>query len=861
MKTTRKKPSRFQGGGNQPASIVSNPDTEPVQKGKIFCYKCDTKRDKAYVPCGFPARTGVCDVCIKEMYAEMWNPNNQGKPPLGTYMTRIGGTCFSCNKPKEAAEMIKLNMTAFEGICMDCIKVAYNALFPNQPYYLDEKPKGLSIKEKAAKLNEYNPGPPFVWNEHGVCTNPYEIIVYSDAKFYCEISYAFDDDTNLWYHAYHFDYRGSMTGCTSGGSGVWSPRHGDKIGSYKGYKFEQEAIIQALKDNLPNFKKNHPSGTSSAKVLKAIQYLISMYQVELDQVKAAARTEKKKATAKSRKNKASRKEYLWSDDKFDRGSVCQNPDLFVLYQGKTVVAKILVAYHKESKAWEYQAYYEIGNCSNAVPFEVMHYRNTLGVRDLNAAIHEAATHCLENIVFQATNKQPGHNPEELEECKSLIDDLLTSEFIDIEDAHNLVYSFNDACLETKGAVELFNSPEAEVADPPQAEPTTEALADIVPGLYRCTFSYSRFGGPYFKKKTEIEVTEVWTEQGICICKHENAIVHIAIEQIREHWKFISSTMPAVQSIETTPAEPTMPTTNPFSLGLPWEFLEEAFGEGQNPLTSYVFPEPVPDVVALPADKAIEPMFPAPSEPVDYPGSKNIAGVPQRLINQVTPHDVFVSGCLGKCALMATKKPARTNYGIDVNMEVLRPYWDSLKRKDIQLVRDDFFKWIAQFNFSGVMAERWFIYLDPPYLKSACLSQVPLFKYEFTDEQHAQLIRWALDTTAFSKNTHIAINHPPCKEYDALLSHGWRKMEYEVTRHRGVVVLDALYMNYPEPEALHEYTYLGGDKIKRQAVKRKVQGYVEKFRNMEVLERNAILAEIEAQFKASTPPIRDRRKIN
>ena len=52
----------------------------------------------------------------------------------------------------------------------------------------------------------------------------------------------------------------------------------------------------------------------------------------------------------------------------------------------------------------------------------------------------------------------------------------------------------------------------------------------------------------------------------------------------------------------------------------------------------------------------------------WPGGKDGAGVAQRLINQIPPHDVFVSAFLGDCAVMRRLKPASLSIGIDLDRE-------------------------------------------------------------------------------------------------------------------------------------------------------------------------------------------------
>src|SRR3954451_2058388 len=50
----------------------------------------------------------------------------------------------------------------------------------------------------------------------------------------------------------------------------------------------------------------------------------------------------------------------------------------------------------------------------------------------------------------------------------------------------------------------------------------------------------------------------------------------------------------------------------------------------------------------------------------WPGGKDGSGVVQRLINQIPPHDVFVSAFLGDCAILRKKLPAKLSIGIDLD---------------------------------------------------------------------------------------------------------------------------------------------------------------------------------------------------
>jgi len=78
----------------------------------------------------------------------------------------------------------------------------------------------------------------------------------------------------------------------------------------------------------------------------------------------------------------------------------------------------------------------------------------------------------------------------------------------------------------------------------------------------------------------------------------------------------------------------------------------------------------------------------------WPGGKDGAGVAQRLINEIPPHEVFVSTCLGDCAVMRRKRPAARSVGIDLDEGVLRR-WISRREQlpGLELYRCDAVEWL------------------------------------------------------------------------------------------------------------------------------------------------------------------------
>jgi DNA adenine methylase len=96
-------------------------------------------------------------------------------------------------------------------------------------------------------------------------------------------------------------------------------------------------------------------------------------------------------------------------------------------------------------------------------------------------------------------------------------------------------------------------------------------------------------------------------------------------------------------------------------------------------------------------------------------------------------------------------------------------------------------------------------------------------------------------------------------YDRLLS-GWRRYEFQAVKRNGQKATECLWMNFPEPMELHDYRWLGTDRIDRQRIKRKTERWRAKFRAMPANERYAILHALKtsgiSQLKATAAATAD-----
>lgn len=264
----------------------------------------------------------------------------------------------------------------------------------------------------------------------------------------------------------------------------------------------------------------------------------------------------------------------------------------------------------------------------------------------------------------------------------------------------------------------------------------------------------------------------------------------------------------------------------------------------------------------------------------WPGGKDGAGVAQRLINQIPPHDVFVSAFLGDCAILRRKLPAAVSIGIDRDRDNVQRWAREQPIGGLQLYCCDGIEWLkhafslylvpppkkgagdrqrtspqkmaspdpaAEIGGGDVGAAknggpvRTFVYLDPPYLISSRRSAKRLYNHELSDEQHAELLDVALRLPC-----QVMISHYPHQLYAHTLR-SWRTFTFTSQTRGGRRATEQVWCNYDEPAELHDARYVGGNKRERERVRRRVRNWVDGLARMLPSERQAILDAIDRRY--------------
>ena len=220
----------------------------------------------------------------------------------------------------------------------------------------------------------------------------------------------------------------------------------------------------------------------------------------------------------------------------------------------------------------------------------------------------------------------------------------------------------------------------------------------------------------------------------------------------------------------------------------------------------------------------------------YPGGKNGSGVAQAIINQIPPHRIYIEAFLGSGAIMRTKKPAEISCGIDSNKSVIYR-WNSgewrLPPGAIAVLGDA----ISALKFREYQGGE-FVYCDPPYLFDVRSSNRDIYENEFgTPEQHAELI-----SVLRSLPCRVMLSGYWSELYADLLK-DWRTVSFNTTDRGGNLKEEWLWMNYPEPEALHDYRFLGSKFRERERLARFRRRWVARLQRMDQLERLMLSAAI------------------
>jgi len=210
----------------------------------------------------------------------------------------------------------------------------------------------------------------------------------------------------------------------------------------------------------------------------------------------------------------------------------------------------------------------------------------------------------------------------------------------------------------------------------------------------------------------------------------------------------------------------------------------------------------------------------------YPGGKGKCY--QHLINLMPHHDTYIETHLGGGAVLRHKKPALRNIGIEVDPEVVNR-WQAIDCGfPLTIQQDDAVSFLGSYVFTG----QELVYADPPYVNSS-RRRDNVYRFDYTDFDHERLLECLISLPCL-----VMISGYDNCLYNSKLAH-WRKVSFQAKTHVDVRK-ECVWLNFPEPAALHDARFLGGSFRERQSIKRRRERLQSKIEQMHPVERTELL---------------------
>lgn len=280
----------------------------------------------------------------------------------------------------------------------------------------------------------------------------------------------------------------------------------------------------------------------------------------------------------------------------------------------------------------------------------------------------------------------------------------------------------------------------------------------------------------------------------------------------------------------------------------------------------------------------------PSGGSSYPGGKSGAGIYQRLINLIPRHRILITAFAGQCGVTRNITAAAHTIVIDAD-ETVCQWWDSWRRtssgRDIEIHHCDSIEWLrfrfglTEYSASGSSDARAsdeglavgecdgrdaagsressatadvadlsgsrptpfvattdpevFVFCDPPYVLSR-RSHGKQYACELSDDDHRRLLR--ILTAIPAARARIMLCGYTSPIY-ATCDRDWQSIDHRVPT-RGGLQDERIWMNYEQPDSLHDHRYVGDCHRSRERIRRRQRNWLSQLAAMPPRERAAML---------------------
>jgi len=232
----------------------------------------------------------------------------------------------------------------------------------------------------------------------------------------------------------------------------------------------------------------------------------------------------------------------------------------------------------------------------------------------------------------------------------------------------------------------------------------------------------------------------------------------------------------------------------------------------------------------------------------FVGAKGGAGVYQRIISWMPPHDVYIEPFAGTAAVWRRKRPAKRSFLIDSDPGAIDRLGDASSYPGVTLQVRDGIGFLCQLwaetrtpRPSGP-SQTALVYCDPPYMRECRADPTrDYYPEEWTVEKHGQFLEVVAELPCL-----VLISGYWSELYAEKLA-GWSTDHFTTTTRGRAPAEEWLWANYPRPDELHDYRYIGQNFSDRWRIHQRQRRWCGMLSEMPPLERRAMLAAIADGF--------------
>lgn len=184
--------------------------------------------------------------------------------------------------------------------------------------------------------------------------------------------------------------------------------------------------------------------------------------------------------------------------------------------------------------------------------------------------------------------------------------------------------------------------------------------------------------------------------------------------------------------------------------------------------------------------------------------------------------------------MEHKVAAEKNIGIDLDPDVVS-IWRERNSPSFEVIEGDALYFLKEFPYTGTEL----IYADPPYLPQT-RKRKRVYRHDYTYEQHVALL-----TLLRTLPCMVMVSGYDSPLYDALLS-GWSKISFSAKTHADVQE-ECVWMNFTQPEQLHDGRFVGATYRERQTIQRRRSRLQRRIEVMDPVERHELIKWISTTY--------------